>query len=51
MSSCGLIMLDKFRGMDLCDDPFDFVFFFSVNEVRRWSGEVWAMRSCFIIGG
>ncbi len=79
MGSCGLIMLDKFRGMDLvswfpcvvafgislpfdkilkpfrpselsvCDDLFDFVFFFSINEVRRWLGEVWAMHSCFMI--
>ncbi len=79
MGRCGLIMLDKFRGMNLvswfpcvvtfgvslpfdevlksfrlselsvCDDSFDFVFFFSVNEVRRWSGEVWAVRSRFVI--
>src|SRR6266436_3115665 len=79
MCSCGLIMLDKFRGMNLvrwfpcvvtfgvslpfdkilqpflpsklsvCDDSFHFVFFFSVNKVRRWSGEVWAMRSCFMV--
>ena len=79
MSSCGLIMLDKFRGMDLiswfpcvvafgislpfdqilksfraselsvCDDSFDFVFFLSVNEVGRWSGEVWTVCSCFMI--
>ena len=64
MVSCRLIMLDKFRGMDLiswfpcivafgvsfpfdqvlksfrssklsvCDDSFDFVLLFSVNEVR-----------------
>ena len=81
MSSCGLIMLDNFRGMDLiswfpcvvafrislpfdeilepfgssvllvCDNSFDFVFFFSINEVRGWSGEVWAVRSCFVIRG
>ena len=74
-----MIMLDKFRGMDLvswfpsvvtlgiplpfneilqlfqpselsvCDDPFYFVFLFSVDEVRRWSGEVWAVRSCFVV--
>ncbi len=79
MDSCGLIMLDKFRGMNLvswfpcviafgvsfpfdeilesfrssklsvCDDSFDFVLFFSIDKVRRWSGEVWAMRSCFMI--
>ena len=79
MGSCGLIMPDKFRGMDLvswfpcivtfrvslpfdevlksfraselsvCDDSFDFVFLFSVNEVRRRSGEVWTVRSRFVI--
>ncbi len=79
MYPCGLIMLDKFRGMDLisrfpcivtfgvslpfdeilkpfqsselsvCDDSFDFVFFFSINKVRGWSGEVWTVRSCFMI--
>ncbi len=79
MSSCGLIMLDKFRGMNLarrlpcvvtfgvslpfdeilqpfqsselsvCDDSLYFVLFFSVDKVRRWSGEVWAVRSCFIV--
>ncbi len=79
MYSCGLIMLDKFRGMDLisrfpcivtfrvplpfdeilkpfrsselsvCDDSLDFVFLFSINEVRRWLGEVWAVRSCFMV--
>ncbi len=79
MGSCGLIMLDKIRGMDLiswfpcvvafgvslpfdqvlkpfrpsevsvCDDSFDFVLLFSVNEIRRWSGEVWAVRSRFVV--
>ncbi len=79
MGCCGVVMLDKFRGMDLvswlpcvvafgvsfpfdevlksfrsskvsvCDYSFNFVFFFSINEVRRWSGEVWAVRSCFVI--
>ncbi len=79
MSSCGLIMLDDFRGMDLiswfpcvvtfrvsfpfyeilepsgssvlsvCNDSFHFVFFFSINEVRRWSGEVWTVCSCLVI--
>ncbi len=79
MGSCGLIMLDKFRGMNLvswfpcivafgvsfpfdeilesfqspelsvCDDSFDFIFLFSVDKVRRWSGKVWAMRSRFVI--
>ncbi len=79
MGCCGLIMLDKFRGMDLvswlpcvvafgvsfpfdeilkpfrsselsvCNDPFDFVFFFSIDKVRRWSGKVQAVCSCFMI--
>ena len=79
MSSCGSVMLDKFRGMNLvcwfpcvvtfgvslpfdevlepfqsselpvCDNSFYFVFLFSVNEVRRWSGEVWPVRSCFMV--
>ncbi len=79
MLSCRLIMLDKFRGMDLvswlpcvvtfgvsfpfdevlessrssklsvCDNSFDFVLLLSVNEVRRWPGEVWAVRRCFMI--
>ncbi len=44
-------ILQSFRSSELpvCDDPFNFVFFFSVNEVRRWSGEVWAVRSCLMI--
>ncbi len=80
MGCCGVVMLDKFRGMHLvswlpcvvtfgvpfpfdevlkpfrsselsvCDYSFDFVFLFSINKVRRWSGEVWAVRSCFMIG-
>ncbi len=79
MCCCGLIMLDKFRGMDLvswfpcivafrvslpfnevlksfrssklsvCDYSFDFVLFFSIDQVRRGSGEVWAMCSCFMV--
>jgi len=79
MGCCGLIMLDKIRGMDMvswlpcvvtfgvslpfdeilesfrlsklsvCDNSFDFVLFFSIDEVRRWSGEVWAVRSRFVI--
>ncbi len=81
MGCCGLVTLDKFRGMDVvswfpcvvtfrvslpfdevlksfrsselsvCDDSFDFVFLFSIDKVRRWSGEVWAVRSCFMIRG
>ncbi len=35
--------------LSVCDNSFDFVFFFSVDKVRRWSGKVWAMRSCFMI--
>ncbi len=79
MGSCRLIMLDKFRGMNLvswfpcvvafgvsfpfdevlqpfrpselsvCDNSFNFVLFFSIDKVRRWSGEVWAVRSRFMI--
>ncbi len=79
MGSCGLVMLDEIRGMDLisgfpcivafgiplpfdqvlksfcsselsvCDDSFDFVFLFSVNEVRGWSGKVWTVRSRFMV--
>ncbi len=37
--------------LSVCDDSFNFVFLFSVDEVRGWSGEVWAMRSCFVIRG
>ena len=46
-------VLKSFRSSELsvCDDSFDFVLLFSVNEVRRWSGEVWAVRSCFMIWG
>ena len=29
---------------------FHFVFFFSINGVRWWPGEVGAMRCCFLIG-
>ena len=44
-------VLKSFRASELsvCDDSFDFVFLFSVNEVRRWSGEVWTVRSRFMI--
>ncbi len=35
--------------LSVCDDSFYFVLFFSINEVRRWSGEVWAVRSCFVV--
>ena len=27
----------------MCDDSFDFVFFFSIDEVRGRLGEVWAV--------
>jgi len=43
----------KFSGLSelsVCDDLFYFVFIFSVDEVRWWSGEVWAMCLCFMIG-
>ncbi|SRR6266446_8033203 len=79
MSFCGLIMLDKVRGVDVvswlpcvvafgvslpfdeilellqssklsvCNDLFDFVLVFSVNEVRGWLGKVWAVHRCFMI--
>src|SRR6266404_2865732 len=44
-------VLEPFRPSELsvCDNSFDFVFFFSVNEIRRWSGEVWTVRSRFVI--
>ena len=44
-------ILESFRSSELlvCDDSFDFILFFSIDKVRRWSGEVWAMRSCFMI--
>ncbi len=34
----------------VCDDSFDFVFGLSVNEVRGWLGEVWAVHSCLMVG-
>ncbi len=37
--------------LSVCNDSLDFVFLFSVNEVRGWSGKVWAMHSCFVIRG
>jgi len=44
-------ILQPFQPSELpvCDDSFHFVFLFSVDEVRRWSGEVWAVRSCFVV--
>ncbi len=46
-------ILKSFRPskLSVCDDSFDFVFFFPIDEVRRRSGEVWAVRSCFMIRG
>ncbi len=46
-------ILESFRPsvLSVCDDLFDFILFFSVDEIRGWLGEVWAMRSCFMIGG
>ncbi len=45
-------ILKPFRSSELsvCDDSFDFVFFFPVDEIWGWLGEVWAVRSCFVIG-
>ncbi len=37
--------------LSVCGNSFDFIFIFSINEVRGWSGEVWAMCRCFMIGG
>ena len=44
-------ILQPFRPSELsvCDNSFDFVFFFSINEVRRWSGKVWTVRSGFMV--
>ncbi len=46
-------ILKSFRTSELsvCDNSFDFVFLLSVNEIRRWSGEVWTVRSRFIVRG
>ena len=34
----------------MCDYPFDFVFIFSIDKVRWWSGEVRTVGLCFMIG-
>jgi hypothetical protein len=31
-------------------DLFHFVFFFPINQIRWWSGEVWAVRWRFSVG-
>ncbi len=36
--------------LSVCDDSFNFVLVFSVDEVRWWSGEVWAMFLHFMVG-
>ncbi len=38
-------ILKLFRSSELlvCDNSFHFVFIFSIDEVRRWPGKVWAM--------
>ncbi len=33
----------------VCDDLFDFVFLLPIDKVGRGSGEVWTVRSCFMI--
>ena len=44
-------ILESFRPsvLSVCDDLFDFILFFSVDEIRGWLGEVWAMRRRFMI--
>ena len=36
--------------LSVCDDSFDFVLFFPIDKVRGWSGKVWTVRSCFVVG-
>ena len=36
--------------MTMIDNVLHFVFFFSVDKVRWWSGEIWSVRCCFMIG-
>ena len=39
------------RGSAVADDLFNFVFFFAVNKVRGWRGEVLAVDLVFTIRG
>jgi hypothetical protein len=32
-------------------DALDFKLFFAINQVRRWSREVWSMGGCLLIRG
>jgi hypothetical protein len=33
------------------DDAFNFELLFSINQIRRWTREVWSVGGCFLIGG
>ena len=44
-----ILELPRSSELSVCDDSFDFVLVFSVDEVRGQSGEVWAMCRCFMI--
>jgi hypothetical protein len=35
----------------VADDALDFIFFFAINQIRRWAREVWSMSGRFLIGG
>jgi hypothetical protein len=35
----------------VANDALDFIFFFAINQIRRWAQEVWSMGGCFLIGG
>ena len=37
--------------ISVIDDTFYFIFFFPIDKVRWWSGEVRAVCSCFVIWG
>ena len=38
-------------GVSMIDNPFDFIFFFSFDKVRRWPRIVRPVCICFMIGG
>ena len=44
-----ILELSRASELSVCDNSFDFIFFFSIDEVRRWSGEVWTVRSRFMV--
>jgi hypothetical protein len=35
----------------VADDALNFELFFAINQVRRWSREVWSVGGRFVIGG